>query len=232
VTEPLPEGVRADSTEVALLEDVYARRFPDREVEKKDEMWKVIGGYLQRYVPRDGVVLDLACDHGDFIRHVAARERWAADVRDVSHHLPEDVRFAQCEGLAIADVLPNEHFDLVFMSNYLEHLPTGDHVIEQLRAVRRVLRPGGMVLILQPNIRLTGSAYWDFIDHKVALTDRSLTEAAELAGFATEQLVRRFLPYTTKGRLPVSPPLVRLYLKLPLAWRLLGQQTLFLARRV
>src|SRR5262249_25430842 len=126
---------------------------------------------------------------------------------------------------------PREYFDLVFMSNYLEHLPSGDHVIEQLRAVASVLKPQGRILILQPNIRLTRQAYWDFIDHKVALTDRSLAEAAELAGFRVVRMIRRFLPYTTKGRLPVSARLVRLYLAFPPAWRVLGQQTLLLAQR-
>ena len=50
-----------------------------------------------------------------------------------------------------------------------------------MRAVARLLKPGGRVMVLQPNIRLTGPAYWDFIDHKVALTEKSLVEAAELA---------------------------------------------------
>ena len=43
--------------------------------------------------------------------------------------------------------------------------------------------------------------------------------------------VVRFLPYTTKGRLPTDHRLVRLYLRVPLAWRLLGQQTLYIAER-
>ena len=90
------------------------------------------------------------------------------------------------------------------MSNYLEHLPSGDAVIAQLDVARRLLKRGGRVLVLQPNIRLVGSAYWDFIDHKVALTEKSLVEAGELAGLETEQLVKRFLPYTTKSALPQS----------------------------
>ena len=72
------------------------------------------------------------------------------------------------------------------MSNYLEHLPSGDAVIAQLEVARRLLKPGGRVLVLQPNIRLVGAAYWDFIDHKVALTEKSLVEAGELAGLETE----------------------------------------------
>jgi hypothetical protein len=82
-------------------------------------------------------------------------------------------------------------------------------------------------MVLQPNIRLTGPAYWDFVDHKVALTEKSLVEAAELAGFQTEVLIKRFLPYTTKGRLPVSRTLAAVYLRVPPAWRVFGKQTLY-----
>ena len=85
--------------------------------------------------------------------------------------------------------------------------------------------------MLQPNIRHVGQAYWDFIDHHVALTERSLVEAGERAGLRTVHLIPRFLPYTTKGRLPSSPMLASAYLRVPLAWRLLGGQTLYVAER-
>jgi hypothetical protein len=113
------------------------------------------------------------------------------------------------------------------MSNYLEHLESSEAVIEQLRVAARILRPGGHVVVLQPNIRLVGSRYWDFIDHKVALTERSLLEAAELAGLRTVKLTTRFIPYSTKGRLPSNAALVRAYLAFPPAWRLMGKQTLY-----
>ena len=85
--------------------------------------------------------------------------------------------------------------------------------------------------MLQPNIRYVGQRYWDFIDHHVALTDRSLVEAAELASLQTVKLIPRFLPYSTKGRLPTNPLLVRAYLRFPPAWRLLGKQTLYIGTR-
>jgi len=116
------------------------------------------------------------------------------------------------------------------MSNYLEHLMSQAEVIEQLRVAARLLAPAGRVVILQPNVRLTGGSYWDFIDHRVPLTERSLVEAANLAGLRQEHLITRFLPYTSTGRLPQSPALVRLYLAVPLAWRLMGQQTLYVGR--
>ncbi len=117
------------------------------------------------------------------------------------------------------------------MSNYLEHLSSASDVIRQFQVVRELLRPGGQVIVLQPNVRFVGGAYWDFIDHKVPLTQHSLQEAATLAGLRTVQTIVRFLPYTTKGRLPVDRRLVRLYLRVPLAWRIMGQQTLYIAER-
>jgi hypothetical protein len=99
-----------------------------------------------------------------------------------------------------------------------------------MRQVHRVLKPGGRMIVLQPNIRFVGAAYWDFLDHKTPLTERSLAEAAETTGFEVERLIPRLLPYTTKSRLPQHPALVRAYLRVPLAWRLLGKQTLLVAR--
>ncbi len=213
------------------MEAVYEARFDERARRGKMAVWAEIVRYLRPSIAADLPVLDIACDAGYFIRHVEAVERWATDIRDVSGLLPSDVRFVRADGLALGEVIPAGHFGTAFMSNYLEHLPSSQAVIDQLLVVKDLLRPGGKVVILQPNIRLTGGSYWDFIDHHVALTERSLVEAGELAGLRTVRLVTRFLPFTTKGRLPQSARLVRLYLAFPPAWWLFGKQTLYIAER-
>jgi SAM-dependent methyltransferase len=211
---------------------VYDLRFGEREQKSKERIWYELGRYLQRkYVPEGGRVLDIATDRGYFIRNVSAAERWATDLRDTSSSLPSIVRFVKADGLTLADALPTDYFDLVFMSNYLEHLDSAESVIQQFRVAHRLLKVGGRVLVLQPNIKLVGQAYWDFIDHKVPLTEDSLVEAATLAGFKTRELIRRFLPYSTKGRLPVNAALIRAYLAFRPAWWLLGKQTLYLGER-
>jgi len=134
-------------------------------------------------------------------------------------------------GLDLADVLPNDYFDIAFFSNYLEHLPSTEAVLQQLRVTHAILKPGGSVVILQPNIRLIGGAYWDFIDHQTALTEKSLAEAAVMAGFRTKEVIARFLPYTTKSRIPQHPLLVRAYLNFPPAWLVLGKQTLYIGEK-
>src|SRR6266851_4815342 len=205
-----------------VLKEVYEHRFDEVDQAHKETIWQELGRYLQRYIARD---------LGYFIRNIRAAERWATDIRDVGATLPPDVRFIRASGLDLADVLPNDSFDLAFFSNYLEHLPSTEAVLEQLRVTFTLLKPGGRVLILQPNIRLIGGAYWDFIDHQTALTQKSLAEAATMAGFKTKQVITRFLPYTTKSRLPQHPLLVRAYLRLPPAWLIFGKQTLYLGEK-
>jgi SAM-dependent methyltransferase len=212
-----------------LLPEIYDARFGDREVTAKDAVWREVARFIQRYIDRDAPIMDIACDRGHFIRWAEGSERWASDIRDLRTAMPEDVRFVQSSGLDLAAVVPNGTFGTVFMSNYLEHLDSSDAVIEQLRVARQLLKPGGRVVVLQPNIRLIGGRYWDFIDHKVALTEESLVEASALAGLQTVRLIARFLPYSTKGRLPRDPRLVRAYLAFPPAWWIMGRQTLLVA---
>ena len=211
---------------------VYDLRFGEKERSAKEDVWREICRFLQhRYIPASSRVLDVATDAGYFIRNIKAAERWATDLRDTSSLMPDGVRFVQADGLALADVVPTDYFDVVFMSNYLEHLDSPESVIEQLRVVRKLLRPGGHVVILQPNIKLVGAAFWDFIDHRVPLTEESLVEAATVAGFRTSDVISRFLPYSVKGRLPAHPALVRAYLAFPPLWRMMGKQTLYIGAR-
>jgi 2-polyprenyl-3-methyl-5-hydroxy-6-metoxy-1,4-benzoquinol methylase len=121
-------------------------------------------------------------------------------------------------------------YDVVFMSNFLEHLNSSDEVLQILECIRPLLNPGGRIIILQPNFALTGSKYFDFIDHKTILTDKSLVEAVELTGFRVEYIKKYFLPYTSKSALPKKPWMVRLYLKLPFLHYLLAGQSIVVAQ--
>src|SRR5256886_16180041 len=148
-----------------VLKEVYEHRFDEADQARKEAIWRELGRFLQRYITPDARVVDIACDLGYFIRNVHAGERWATDIRDVGATLPPDVRFIRASGLDLADVLPNDSFDLAFFSNYLEHLASTEAVLAQLPGTYSLLKPGGRVLILQPNIRLIGGSYLDFLDH-------------------------------------------------------------------
>jgi SAM-dependent methyltransferase len=228
---PLDDEAAAGKLPPVVLKEVYEQRFSPADQVGKEAIWRELGAFLQRYVEPGARVVDIACDLGYFIRNIKANERWATDIRNVGDALPADVRFVRASGLHLADAMPNSYFDLAFFSNYLEHLASTEAVLQQLRVTFKLLKPGGRVLILQPNIRLIGGSYWDFIDHQTALTEKSLAEAAAMAGFTHKKIIARFLPYTTKSRLPQHPLLVRAYLNFPPAWALLGKQTLYLGEK-
>jgi len=121
---------------------------------------------------------------------------------------------------------------VVFTSNLLEHL-AGKHEVQQLlEESRRVLKPGGQFIALGPNVRFLPGAYWDFWDHVVPLSERSLAEILQALDFEIVETVPKFLPYTTRSALPQSAWLVALYLKIRPAWRLLGRQFLVRARKI
>jgi SAM-dependent methyltransferase len=213
------------------LQLIYARRSTDLAAPGRAAVWREITRFIERWIAPDATVLDIGCDRGSFINAVTAGRKIAVDLREVAAHLDPDVEFIRSDGLALLDHIPAGSVDVAFMSNYLEHLRSRDDVLEQLKVAARLLRPGGRLIVLQPNIRLVGFSYWDFFDHQTALTERSLEEAAITAGFDTERLIARFLPYTAKSRIPQNALLVRAYLRLPPVWLLFGRQTLLVARR-
>ena len=117
------------------------------------------------------------------------------------------------------------------MSNFLEHLRTREDILRTLREIYRILKTGGRVLVLQPNIRYAYKEYWDFFDHHIPLSDNSLAEALQIEGFDIEKVIPRFLPYTTKSSIPQNTFLIKLYLKLPVAWKIMGKQAFVVARK-
>ena len=76
-------------------------------------------------------------------------------------------------------------------------------------------------MILNPNIRLSTADYWDYFDHLTPVSDRSVAEGLELAGFKIEKIIPGLVPNTIKDRLPKSPFMVKLYLHLPFLFPIL-----------
>ena len=211
---------------------LYRHRFSAQEEVAKDRVWQVlVTHFFQRYIPRNATVLDLACGYGEFIRHVRAGRKIAVDLNtDSSSRLPPPIEFHLGAATRL-DFLADESIDFCFTSNFLEHLPSKHEVNEVLAEVRRVLRPGGRFMALQPNIRYAYAEYWDFYDHHTALSHLSAAEAFSLAGFEVVELIDRFLPFSTKSALPKHPALVRAYLACPWAWRFLGKQFLIVGAK-
>jgi SAM-dependent methyltransferase len=207
------------------LAALYRYRFSETDLARKREIWRVLcRDFFQKYVGRDEVVLDLACGYGEFINNIQAGAKHAVDMNpDSPRFLDSDIKFHAVEAFDLSSVAADS-IDVVFTSNFLEHLPDKPTLSRVFTEVYRVLRPRGRFLVMGPNIRRVPGAYWDFFDHHLPLSHATIAEGLAINGFDLDLVIDRFLPYTTKSALPQHPRLVWLYLKVPLMWKLLGAQ--------
>jgi len=213
------------------LKDIYARRF-DAQSDRRREVWDVLSQhYFNRWVKSTDAVLDLGAGYCEFINSVHAKERFALDLN------PDTARMAAPGVTVIAQNVsetwnvPAASLDVIFTSNFLEHLDSKATLLHCFREAVRVLRPGGIFLALGPNIRFAYREYWDYFDHILPLSEQSLVEAMETNGLVPELVIPRFLPFTMSRGGPSHPLLVHLYLMLRPVWRIFGRQFFVVSRK-
>jgi SAM-dependent methyltransferase len=214
------------------LEGLYRRRFADVSQRRRAALWEVLCRVsLQRFIEPQDTVVDLGAGFCEFINTIRCGSKIAVDAKpSVRECAASDVRVVTGEIPGVLAEIRGASVHVVFCSNFFEHLRDKAQLLEVLAEVRRMLVPGGRLIVLQPNIRYAYREYWDFFDHHVALSHESLAEALGIAGFDIEVVRPRFLPYTTRSRVPQSPWVLRVYLALaPMQW-LFGKQMLIVAR--
>jgi SAM-dependent methyltransferase len=213
------------------LQRIYGARF-STSLEYRKRVWSVLAdNWFGQYIRPGDSVLDLGCGYGEFINVVRCRTKYAMDLNpDALAFLGGEVTFLR-QDCSSRWHLPDSSLDVVFTSNFFEHLPDKEALGRTLDEVRRCLRPGGRLVAMGPNIKYLPGEYWDFWDHYVPLTETSLKEALVTRGFAVDVCVGRFLPYTMASGPQYPVALLRAYLKLPFAWRLFGKQFLVVGAR-
>ena len=152
---------------------------------------------IRRYVDLDGKrILDIGCGVGAFVRRlrefspqVYGTDIDAERVKEGGDQLPH-------LGLAVGEYLPfaDETFDVILLHEVLEHV-TDD--LATLREARRVLAPGGKVVIFCPN-RL-----YPFETHGIFLGKRYIFGNMPLVGYLPDVVRDRLVPharaYTKSG---------------------------------
>jgi SAM-dependent methyltransferase len=214
------------------LAALYRERFDDDDLQFKADFWRILcDDFFQRYVRPTDTVVDLGAGSCEFINAISCGEKIAVDLN------PDTERFATGAKVIITSStdmhqIGSESVDVVFTSNFFEHLPHKPDLVQTLLECHRILRPGGRLLVLMPNFRTLPGRYWDYFDHHLPLTHHSLAEVLGITGFDIEEMIPRFLPYTIKySRIPRSTRGVRIYLRLRPAWLLFGRQMFAVATR-
>jgi len=139
-------------------------------------------------------VLDVGCGSGVLLARMQALG-WQVEGVELD---PHGVKAARALGVSVRQGtleeqgFPQNHFDAVHSAHVIEHVydPVG-----LLRECHRILKPGGTLIILTPNLessghRVFGSA-WLNLDpprHLVLFSQATLRQAAEQAGFTPQRL--------------------------------------------
>jgi len=191
---------------------------------RRELLWRTLcRSYFQQLIPRQGCVLELGAGYGHFINNVEAARRIAIDIWPGMAEFikpPVETRIGNVTDLMW---LPDRSVDFAFASNLFEHLER-DELLSVLAQLRRKLTATGTLNIVQPNYRYAYKEYFDDFTHVAVYSAVSLCDLLAANGFEVVDCQPRFLPLTIKSRMPVYPPLIRLYLTLPI--KPLGKQML------
>jgi SAM-dependent methyltransferase len=213
------------------LRNIYSRRF-DEHIAYRDQVWNVLTTeFFSKYVSPKDLVLDLGCGYGEFINNIRCGSKFAMDMNpSARQRLRPGIHFIE-QDCSLPWAVPEESVDLIFTSNFFEHLASKRVLADTLAHAYSSLRKGGRIIALGPNVRFIGGAYWDFWDHHLPLTDIAISAALAVQGFTVEESIDRFLPYTMVNRRHFPSIFVSLYLRLPVAWKLFGKQFLVVGRK-
>jgi SAM-dependent methyltransferase len=148
---------------------------------------------VRHFLPADPntPIIDLGCGCGELLYMLEHRGYSRTRGVDLcAEEVDEAKKFVRGE-LACADALaylkaqPDGSAGFITALNLVEHLPK-DLLPDFFRDVRRVLSPGGTLLVMVPNaISPFGAStrYWD-ITHQTAFTPPSLRQLAALTGMS------------------------------------------------
>ncbi len=138
-------------------------------------------------------LLELGCGAGALLSAAAARGADAVGL-DVNRCALRTVGRSGAAVLAAgAQALPfsGETFDVVAAQHVIEHFAAPGQL---LREWRRVLKPGGRLVLVTPNARYADPSVFYDADHKLIFTRRQLRDALTEAGFQVERAFTLF-PY-------------------------------------
>lgn len=212
------------------LKQMYASRFEGRSAYRK-RVWRELCSYFSKWIPASSTVLDLGCGHCEFINEIECRRKFGMDLNpDADKFAGEQVTIIQ-QDCSEAWRVPAGSLDVVFTSNFFEHLPSKDALERTLQQAYIGLAPGGRLIALGPNIKYVPGEYWDFMDHYLPLTERSLNDLLMKCGYQVELCHGRFLPYTMSRGKDYPIWMLKLYLAVPIFWRFFGKQFLLVATK-
>ena len=145
------------------LTKIYEKRFSGHE-QYRLKVWKIlISKFFSKWINSDDHILDLGCGYGEFINQVDVAVRHGMDLNPKTKEMLDDkINFHKQDCSKPWDIEPNS-LDLVFTSNFFEHLPNKESLDRTMNEIKKALKPRGRIIAMGPNISVLKGKYWDFL---------------------------------------------------------------------
>jgi len=172
---------------------------------------------MTHFFQKPGRLLDVGCGRAEYLRAFSAEAFEAVGIDSASSAgaLAAELQVEIVNVEREAFPLPAESFDYVFSKSVIEHLHHPDHMLAECF---RVLRPGGVVVIMTPSWRHQWRVFYEDYTHVSPFTANGLADALTLAGFNSVQAQLFWqLPFLWKR--PWLFGFVKLISGLPLKYR-------------
>lgn len=210
-----------------LKGNYFSTRFPYDE--KRETVWKEIADYIQRTErTEDSTILELGAGYCHFINNIKCRRKFAVDLNpEAERYIADKVKFL-LTGSENMNMLPEGSIDIVFASNFFEHLDRKS-LMRTFEEIKRVLKHSGKLILIQPNYKYCSKDYFDDYTHTFVFTHVSMKDFLEFQGFKVEKCIPRFLPFSMKSKIPKNSFFVKMYLMLP--YKIFAKQMYIVARK-
>lgn len=150
---------------------------------------KVMSDYMYLQEVKPGKLLDIGCGNGYFLQQMRSRG-WDVVGIDFDEKAVEVVKSIGIEAY-VGDLseltFEDNSFDAITLNNVIEHLYDP---LECLQKARNLLRDGGQLTVITPNIESLGhqhfKQYWRGLEtprHLFLFSPKTLTNIAQKAGF-------------------------------------------------
>lgn len=142
-------------------------------------------------------------------------ECYGIDKRDECVEILKQFEIKECD--LEKETLPYESntFDFIYSKSVLEHVYNTDNFISE---ALRVLKPGGIAVMLTPDWKSQMKYFWDDYTHVKPFTRKSLQNAFKILGFK-EVSCSYFFQLPILWKIPVILPIIKLISLLPDKWK-------------
>jgi len=164
-----------ENSDTKILEELS-----NKKIENKKSYASAFIKYLSKEFKIKGKVLDIGSGRGEYKKPFED-----AGLRYTGVDAEPEKDFIYQSDITKDIPFQDDSFDLVFMRYVIEHIEKGTNTTNTINEIKRVLKPGGMIVIITSDWTLKYKTFYDTFDHISPYTKMSIQRLLEYSGIKT-----------------------------------------------